>query len=367
VSTYGFGAPLLAAPIYLAFDRPVWHRRWTEDRLLVTGKVAAALMTALAAVLLAVTARRFAPFAAAVAVALLFGLCSPAWSVASQALWKHTPAALMVAAGLALLLWPAAARPPPLLVGLSGLPLTLSVWCRENLLLVVAAAAVYLLWSRGRASALFFAAFAAVPAVALAALNLAYFGTAWHSGTLAHGVAVARASGVDAWDTPLWRGLYGLLLSPSRGLLIYAPVFLASGWGAWLGVRSGERPAYAFLLAGAVLAIAPSLKWHYWWGGAGYGPRLMMDATPFLCLLALPVWPRLAARPVLAALALTLALFSAAVQGIGASKYDGLAWDEPPGAPSIDSRPDRLLRWSDSQLLFYLRWPDTHPDRIPWR
>ena len=369
VSVYGFGPPLLAVPVYQVFDWVVWHGRWTENRLLVTGKVAGALMTALAALLLGLTARRIAPFGAAVAVMLVFGLCSPAWSVTSQALWKHSPAIFLLAAGLAMLLWPARATPPRPLIPLSAVPLALSVWCRENLAMVVVAAAVYLWFVRGRATAAWFAGIAAVVVAGLVALNLAHFGQPLHSGVLAHSIAVARQQGKEIWDTPVWLGLYGLFLSPSRGLLVFAPVFLASFWGAWLGLRGrdGERPAYLFLAAGAILAFAPSVKWHFWWGGAAFGPRLLVDAMPFFTLLALPVWSRLVASRTLSAAAAALALFSALVQGIGAFKYDGLAWDERPGGQSVDSRPERLLSWSDSQLVYYLRLPDTKPQRIPWR
>jgi hypothetical protein len=302
-------------------------------------------------------------------VALVVALGSPAWSVTSQALWKHSPAVLLTAAGLALMLWPAAARPARVTLALAAVPLTFAVWCRENLALVVIAAAVHVLWTRGRATAAAFVALAAVVAGALVALNLAHFGSPLHSGPLRHGIEVAQQKGASIWDTPLWFGVYGLFLSPSRGLFVYSPIFVASLWGAWLGWRHPERPVWLFLIAGALLTFAPSLKWHFWWGGAGYGPRLLADALPFFALLLVPVWPRVTSRrPVAVAVALaTLALFSVAVHGIGAFKYDGRAWDEPGPGRSVDDHPERLFRWGDSQLVFYLRWPDTRPEHIPWR
>jgi hypothetical protein len=366
VSVYGFGPPLAAMPVYELFNT-VWRGHWTENRLLVVGKVAGALMTALAAVLLAITALRFVSLWGALAVALVFALCSPAWSVTSQALWKHSPAVLLISAGLAMCLWPANSRPRPSMIVLSAVPLAFSVWCRENLALMVVAAAVYIFFVRGRKMAGLFALVAAAVGAGLAALNVLHFGSPWHSGTFAHGLAVARQQGAQLWDTPIWLGVYGLLLSPSRGLLVYAPIFLMSFWGLYLGIRGGERAAWLFLSAAAILTFAPSLKWHFWWGGATFGPRLMVDAAPFLTLLMVPVWPRAGASHLAAAGLAALALFSATVQGIGAFRYDGRAWDEPPTAPSVDSAPDRLLSWSNSQLLFYLSWPPTTPDHIPWR
>jgi hypothetical protein len=372
VSLYGFGPPLLAAPVYAALHHVAWNERWTENRLLLAGKLAAAAMTAAAAVLLAVTARRFASLAAALAVGLVFGVCSSAWTISSQALWRHSPAGLMVAAGLALLLWPAAASPSALRLGLSGLPLGLAVWCRENLVLVVAAAAVYLAVARGRAALLRFLVFAGLAGAALMALNFLHWGTPFSSGV--YGLARSQTGG-DPWGTPAWLGLYALLASPSRGLFVYSPVFVLSVWGLVAGARRGqpERATWIFLGAAALLAFAPLAKWHAWWQGACYGPRFLVDALPFLALLLVPVWRALAARPrspgmvVAVAGAAVLALFSAVVQAAGAARYDGRAWDEPSAARSVDRHPERVLSWSDSQLFFYLKWPETRPDRIPWR
>jgi hypothetical protein len=357
--------------VYAVFHGAVWQGRWTENRLLVTGKVAGALMTALSAVLLAMVARRFLSLGGALTVALVFGLCSSAWSISSQALWKHSPAALLVSAALALLLWPGGrdpARPvKPLVPALAAVPLAFSAWCRENLVLVLAAAAVYVAVVHGRRAALWFAALAAPVVAGLLALDVAHFGSPLESAQRIYAAQAAAREGVRQWDTPLWLGVYGLLLSPSRGLLVFSPVFLASGYGLVAGRRDPERAAWLFLAAGALLAIAPGLKWHWWWGGDNYGPRMAVDALPFLVLLLVPAWRHAAGRRGLAVAFAAAALFSCLVQAAGALRYDGRAWDEPDLARSVNGHPERLLGWSDSQLLFYLRWPQTHPDRIPWR
>jgi hypothetical protein len=93
---------------------------------------------------------------------------------------------------------------------------------------------------------------------------------------------------------------------------------------------------------------------------------------PLLALLLVPTWNHLTAcrpgqRRAWGAALGVLALFSLLVQGIGVLRYDGRAWDEPAPALSVNAHPERALRWSDSQLLFYLRWPPTRPERIPWR
>jgi hypothetical protein len=357
----------MALPVYALFDAVVWHGRWTENRVLVTAKIAGALMTALAAVLLAVTARRFVSLAGALVVGLVFGVCSSAWSISSQALWRHSPAGLLMACGLALLVWPKGAQRRWLVPALSAVPLALSVWCRENLVLVVGAAAGYVALTAGRRALAGFVALAAVVGGGLLVLDAAHFGSPFQSALRTYAGQAAIREGVGQWDTPLWLGLYGMFLSPSRGLLVFSPVFLASGYGLWAGRRDPDRATWGFLGLAGLLALAPGFKWHWWWGGDSYGPRMAVDAVPFLVLLLVPAWQQAAGRRSHALAFAGLALFSAVVQAAGASRYDGLAWDERSPAESVNNHPERLLRWSDSQLLFYLRWPRTEPDRIPWR
>jgi hypothetical protein len=300
-------------------------------------------------------------------VALLFGVASAAWSINSQALWKHSATGFFSAAGVALLVWPRAARPRLVVLALAAVPLALAAWCRENMALVVGAAAVYLWVVHGRKVALGFAAFAALVGGGLMLANTVHFGSPLQSAVQIHAAQSAVREGARQWDTPLWLGLYGMFLSPSRGLLVYSPVFLASALGLWAGRRDADRATWLFLAVAGALAVAPSIKWHWWWGGDNYGPRMSVDAIPFWALLLVPAWPYVAGRRALASVLVALALFSATVQTAGALCYDGRAWDERSPGDSINRHPERLLGWTDSQLLFYLRFPATRPERIPWR
>ncbi len=368
VTVHGFGPPLLALPVFLAVDKLICHGHWNEDRLLVVGKVAGALFTALAALLLAITARRFGSLAASLAVMLAFALCSSVWSISSQGLWRQSPAGFLVAAGLCLMLWPEAARPDPRLLHLAGMPLGLSMWCRESLVLVAAGAVVYLWMVRGRRASVGYATLVGLMGVGLLVLNTLYWGAPFRTGIGQTVLVYQQAERVDPWDTPIWMGLYGLFLSPSRGLFLYSPVFLASLWGAWVALRGKtERATWAFVTASAVLAFAVFVKIHWWWGGTVYGPRFMIDALPFFALLLVPAWPKVTANLALTVVFAVLALFSATVQMVGALKYDGKSWEDPSPDRRMEKHPERLLSWSDSQLWFYLRWPATRPDRIRWR
>lgn len=86
--------------------------------------------------------------------------------------------------------------------------------------------------------------------------------------------------------TPLPLALYGLLLSPSRGLFVYSPIFLLSILGALYYRRHLKRHALVWLIVfwvvGHVLIVA---RFPDWWGGFSFGPRLLTDMLPGLVLL----------------------------------------------------------------------------------
>lgn len=78
-----------------------------------------------------------------------------------------------------------------------------------------------------------------------------------------------------------WRGLWALLASPGKGLLLCCPAVLA-GLAAWRGFHR-RYPFLSFMLAGAaalrLMFIASRSDWH---GGFSLGPRYLLMLIPFL-------------------------------------------------------------------------------------
>jgi hypothetical protein len=93
----------------------------------------------------------------------------------------------------------------------------------------------------------------------------------------------------ESFITPLGTGLYGLLLSPFRGLFWFSPVLLAAIPGT---IASWRRDRPLTLMAwGMVLAyLLPFSMWYMWWGGFAWGPRFLLPVVPFMLLLAVPLW-----------------------------------------------------------------------------
>ncbi|MBM4363853.1 MAG: hypothetical protein FJ104_14325, partial [Deltaproteobacteria bacterium] len=97
-SSYPVGAAVLAAPFYAA---PVaLGRLETYADYRAVGKAAASALTALSAGVLYLALCRLASARAALLLALFYGLGTPAWVIASQAMWQHGPAMLCLAVAM---------------------------------------------------------------------------------------------------------------------------------------------------------------------------------------------------------------------------------------------------------------------------
>ncbi len=93
----------------------------------------------------------------------------------------------------------------------------------------------------------------------------------------------------EGFSTPLWRGVAGLLLSPGKGIWLYAPPLLLSAV-LWPRFRQ-VQPALAIFLALAWAVALPFYgSWWAWDGGWAWGPRLLVPLLPLSCLplLTLP-------------------------------------------------------------------------------
>ncbi len=88
-----------------------------------------------------------------------------------------------------------------------------------------------------------------------------------------------------SFTTPIVLGVYGLLISPGKGLLLYNPI-------AWLGLiglftlakhRSPEAALYALTFIIEVLFFG---AYEFWTGGWNWGPRYLLPVLPLLILAA---------------------------------------------------------------------------------
>ncbi len=327
------GAGLLALPAFAPF---VVAGQPPNDLglLLAVGKVVAAAWEALAAVLLIAAASRVSGDRGwALVLGLLYLFATSVRTVSSQALWQHGAVHLLLAAALLVLV---DERPAPRALFLAGLALGFAVVVRQTSAVFAIAGALALLWSRRPLVP--FAAGAVLGALPLVVYDVVAFGDPFEQGY-----------GEKPFETPLLLGLYGLLLSPSRGLLVYSPflVFavptLARAWRE----RSTLAPLWrAFGLATLALLLGYAF-YAEWWGGRVFGARFLSDAFPILTLALAVARPRGRAAVVFAATAAWALLLHTAA----ALVYDQ-RWDTTPTNVNFD--PSRLFAWSDPQWLSVL-------------
>ena len=331
------GIAFLAFPFFLPFVA-AGADPLNLGLLVRVGHVAAATIEVIATLLLWSVMRRFASARWTLALVLLYFLGTSVRTIAAQALWQHAGVHLAIAIALWLVFLP---RPVALWREFAaGVALGFGVVVRQTTGVLVP----FVPAARIRATILAIVG-AAIGVVPLLVYNAVAFGNPLEQGY-----------GTKPFDTSPLVGLYGLLLSPSRGLFIYEPYILFA-FAAIVLLRPGrdhlELRLLSLTYAWAATAILYA-TYAEWWGGRVFGPRFLDDLAPALFVLLawgighglLARWPARAAFWVCAAW--SLLIFQAA-----AFVYDQSTWDLNPTNINVD--PSRLLDWSDPQWLFVLR------------
>jgi hypothetical protein len=142
------------------------------------------------------------------------------------------------------------------------------------------------------------------------------------------------------------------LISPSRGLLIFTPVFLFSVAGIVVALRN--RWIFPLTPYLASILVLHSLLISMWWPGYCYGSRYFTDMTPILMLFLIPVvngWRATAGtRRIATGVAfILLALWGVFTHARGATSAVAELWSETP--VSVDADPSRVWDWKDPQFL----------------
>jgi len=88
-----------------------------------------------------------------------------------------------------------------------------------------------------------------------------------------------------AWTNPPIYGLYGLLFSPGKGILFYAPMLVLSFVGSLLFVRK-NKPEMWLIIGLWISYLAFYAPYNFWTGGFNWGPRFLL---PLLALAFLPL------------------------------------------------------------------------------
>ncbi len=89
-----------------------------------------------------------------------------------------------------------------------------------------------------------------------------------------------------------WDRLYGVLLSPARGLLFYSPFFIFTAFGWYSLIRQRQYSLVLLTMAIAVSQTLLNASLIDWQGGYGIGPRYLVLILPFLIIPIFAFIPR---------------------------------------------------------------------------
>ena len=289
-SRKGAGMSLLLAPlVWLGLGVPGWGA--ATAALLFNS-----LVTAVTASLLFGAARRLGySDRVALVAGLAFGLATLAWPYAKTCFSDPLAGLCLIAAWLALLRFRDTGGAHN--VCWSGLALALAVatrYANAAFILPFAGLLMWHMWQRTaglpqrlpqflrdgrmwRAVGAFGAPLAAVAALSVV-YNVSRYGSPLATGYLPE----------ESFSGDWLQGVVGLLVSPGRGLFLYAPLLLLALPAAPAFLR--RHRSDALLAWGVVLAhLFLYGKWFMWHGGYAWGPRFMIPTLPFLVIGLAPV------------------------------------------------------------------------------
>lgn len=253
------------------------------------------IVTAVTAALLWLTTQRLGySDRTGMTLGLLFGLATIAWPYANQFFGEPLSALSLLFVFYAMLSWQATKRWWWMAIAGGGAGLALTAVTAHVLLIVVFAGWWLVDWllrrqrsvdevvdiRRWAIAAVVFAA----PIVAAGALLMLYnfvrFGNPFDTGY--------HFDAGEGFTNPLLSGLWGLLVSPYRGVFWHTPLLIASLAAFVFFVRRHRSEGVLIVLLSIVLVVTYSLWW-MWWGGFAWGPRFLVPLTPLWVLSLAPV------------------------------------------------------------------------------
>jgi hypothetical protein len=348
----GWGSSILALPAVAVFNAAgisTLDSGGTYDwksELRIQRPLAAAVASAAVCAIFAIGTSAELPLSWAVAIALGTAFGTQVWSGASRGLWSQTWFLFFMSVSIWLLLrWDRGRGVfrPVFMATLLSLIYFVRPASASTILII--SIYVFLTYPKGR---------------------LAYFaaGLVWLGVFVVFSFHFFRAPLPPYYHEFGWLTLddiqghvAGVLLSPSRGLLIYCPVVLFSLYVTIAYWRRLEHRGLALVACAAIvanLAIVSSIK--LWWGGWSYGPRELTDSIPFFALLTILgckglLWDNSISagrRRGLIAAGVVLVAFSIALNAPGALSEQAFAWN---AWADVDHHPERLWDWRHAQFL----------------
>jgi hypothetical protein len=281
-------APAAAATVNRPIDQVTRAELIFAGRIALTTWIIVGLSSAVLGVVLFKFLRRLNYSMRWRALAVLtYGLATPAFAY-SAAFYGHQVAAVLLFGAFAWLVALRSRRARAIEWLIIGGLLGLAAITEYPAVLIAAIIGLYAIWITRRIPAIVLIALGGlIPIGVWGAYNMSIFGTLFALGyqyTADPRWSAILSIGFLSASVPTLEALWGLTLSPFRGLFFASPILLLSLPG-WCCCRSTFRAEWITTLAIALSFFALISASAQWWGGWSAGPRYLVPLLPFL------VWP----------------------------------------------------------------------------
>jgi hypothetical protein len=298
VSAFTVITPILAMPFYLPIS--VLNVDYVSPLIPITARFASSFFVSLSVLFVYLSlAKIIKNIRISILATISYAFGSICWGTTSQSLWQHGINQFLLSCGFYLLF----IKKP-----LSFLLFSLAVFSRPTNVVFALWAFVYILL-KGRKDIFKYLLWSIPPLIFQLWYDDTYLG-----GVFNHPYSPQQFSN---WQGRFPEGFFGLLLSPSKGLLILSPVFIFSIVGIvtiWKIKDFSEYKVLSIILALFFLVMG---KWIHWYGGWSFGYRMVSEALPFLAIFLGFGLDAVLKRPLLNKMFFTLLAFSIFVQFLG--------------------------------------------------
>lgn len=371
--------PVYTVPVFLGLtEGAVSSMGFTQTEIVGTllSKISGSLVVSISVGILYLTLLRLTNKRSALWIALIYGLATSSWAVSSQGLWQSSMSQPCLAFAFYFFI---KAKENTRNIIYAGIPLALSVACRPHNTIFVLIMFVYVI-HKHRAQIIHFMAYPAIIATILLTYNIYYFSTPVGGyGTTTESSKILTSKEIDEKETltknneikvvsdasrlsyPRLNRLLGLLVSPSRGLLVYSPCLIFAFIGMVLALYH-RNLLLTYVAIATIMTIISYSSFYGWHGAFGYSYRMLVDLLPGLCLFLAVVYDWIVKHRWVKSLFVFLVFFSIFIQIIGTFFYPCGFYDE---ASKSDIRSDRIFwNWKDAEFVRCLRTGPVEPEGL---
>lgn len=301
VSAFPIITALLALPIYIIpvlLNMPI-----TWDNLILLSHVSSAFIMALSVVAFYILLKKhfISDKHKLKLLTSIYAFGTINFALVSQALWQHGAVQLFVILALYFFFNTLDLKIKSIgkyydQIFLSGLCFGFAILSRPTSAIVIPIISILLVYK------LYFEKYKLIPSIKLfisyilgfipPALFFYLYNSIFYKNISNQGYANQLTTG---WLSRFPEGFLGLWLSPSKGILVYSPIFLFIFISTYLCIKEiRKNKTYEvnlkYILFGVIVLLHTLIlgKWKHWYGGWSFGYRMAADVIPFFVLLIVP-------------------------------------------------------------------------------